>query len=303
MMGIGRQVAGVGTAVVVLLALLASGCASRRPGQLAFDRDSQRLLVARRGDGFFAIDLATGMEEQLPKDWKAAHVEFARRYGIHPGSHHKQVCVDPSATFALVANPVRVMRLSDGEVLAELPDRHHPNHATAFSSDGRRLFSTFGERGLAVYDVATWRKVGELPEGVHTRSVMGADFSADGRRIVTACHDNLVRVFDAETYKLVLELEGHTSHVACAVFSPDGGRIASSGGDATVRIWDSIPRADRSSEARAAAALRAGLAPRIETWFTELGDATRVAARLRADQSLTTAQRAAALKILMARRR
>ena len=131
---------------------------------------------------------------------------------------------------------------------------------------------------------------------------MGADFSPDGSRIVTACHDNLVRVFDAETYKLVLELEGHTSHVACAVFSPDSKRIASSGGDTTVRIWDSIPRAERSAEARAAAALRAELAPRIEGWFEEFGDATRVAARLRSDQNLTVAERAAALKILMVRR-
>ena len=270
----------------------------------AFDGSSQRLLLRREGLRYLAIDLATGLEEPLGASWKKAIWAFAKQYGMRPGSLHKQPCFGADGTIALEGQTEqKAVRLPDGEVLAELPQRRQENQAAMFSTDGKFLATTTAERSVWIYDVTTWEKLGELPLGVHADLVMGIDFSPDGRRIVTACHDNLLRVFDAKTYKLVLELEGHRSHVAAVVFSPDGSRIASASGDATVRIWDTLPRSVRNKQVRAARALRATVAPLVDRWFTELGDAVKVAARMRSDASLGASRRAAILRNLMLRRR
>ncbi len=120
--------------------------------------------------------------------------------------------------------------------------------ATVFSSDGKRLLTSFahgfgmGEgRPTAAY---LWdagdapKKVRELP---HPGMVYTAVFSPDGKTLLTGGSTEgaagVVHTWDAETGKEILSLE-HRSAVNGAAFSPDGELIVTSTLDGTVQLWN-----------------------------------------------------------------
>jgi WD40 repeat protein len=127
---------------------------------------------------------------------------------------------------------------TDGETLTNVPE---PMAASAWSSDGRRLFlATQGARGVSargavvVVDTESWLQVERvLPPG-DTNSIA---VSPDGRIIALGTQSGDIIIADADTYQLKhrLHVDDRYSRVS---FSDDGTRLAAVGDGRRLHVWD-----------------------------------------------------------------
>jgi hypothetical protein len=97
----------------------------------------------------------------------------------------------------------------------------------------------------------------------------------------------------------VAHLPGHTSYIWSLAFSPDGKTLVSGSGDSTARLWDTEPLRERYRARRQAEALRSQARRLVRRLFAQERQPARVAARLRADKSLSEPLRRAALRVVM----
>ncbi|MFI1328248.1 toll/interleukin-1 receptor domain-containing protein [Streptomyces rochei] len=110
--------------------------------------------------------------------------------------------------------------------------------SVAFSPDGRTLATNTENNTVALWDVATHRRVGETPAH-HTAQITAVAFNPDGRTFATASRDNTVRLWNAATREQIGDaLTGHRSGVTSVAFSPNGTTLATGSMDHTVRLWD-----------------------------------------------------------------
>ena len=109
----------------------------------------------------------------------------------------------------------------------------------------------------------------------------------------------VVHIWDAETYKPVARLGGHQDYVSSLVWRADSQMLISGSGDHTVRIWDADSLKDRLKERRDRQAILTLVEPLVERLFTELGDASAVVERLKADASLSDRARQVALQSVL----
>jgi hypothetical protein len=133
----------------------------------------------------------------------------------------------------------------------------------------------------------------------HTDEVFATAFHPDGTRIASAGRDRAIWLWDPASDQEVARLPGHMSYVWSLAFSPDGETLVSGSGDFTVRLWDTAPLAKRYLARREAESLRPGAERLVEGLFQEKKDAAQVAAVVRADRSLSEAQRHAALRAML----
>jgi WD40 repeat protein len=169
----------------------------------------------------------------------------------------------------------------------------------AFNADGRRLASGGADSLIKVWDVES--KVCLQTLYGHADEVFAAVFHPDGSRIASGGRDRLVRLWDAATGEELVRLPGHSDYIFSLAFSPDGTTLASGSGDRTVRLWDTEPLRLRYRARREAEALRPDAERLVERLFTELREPAAVAARLRADESLSDPLRRAALAAVLRR--
>jgi WD40 repeat protein/serine/threonine protein kinase len=135
----------------------------------------------------------------------------------------------------------------------------------------------------------------------HTDEIFAAAFHPDGTRLATAGRDQAILLWDLARGEEVARLPGHRSYVWSLAFSPDGTTLASGSGDFTVRLWDTAPLKTRYQARREAEAQRPEAERLVERLSRELKDATKVVAALRADASLSEAQKHAALRAVLRR--
>lgn len=108
-----------------------------------------------------------------------------------------------------------------------------PITSVAFSIDGERIVSGFGDKNIRVWSVETGNTVSGPFKG-HTGWVSSVAFSPNGKGIVAGSEDQNIQVWNAETGDAIMTLTGHSGWVTSVAFSPDGERIVSGSGDETI---------------------------------------------------------------------
>jgi WD40 repeat protein len=172
-------------------------------------------------------------------------------------------------------------------------------NAVAFDRAGGRLVSASSDRTVRLWDAATGRCLGKF-EG-HTDEVFTAVFHPGGTRIASGGRDRAVWLWDTESGQEVAHLPGHTSYIWSLAFSPNGKTLVSGSGDNTVRLWDTEPLRVRYRARRRAEKLRPQARRLVRRLFAQERQPAQMAARLRADKSLSEPLRRAALREVMRR--
>jgi WD40 repeat protein len=170
-------------------------------------------------------------------------------------------------------------------------------NAIAFDRAGGRLVSASSDHTVRLWDVATGRCL-RVFKG-HTDEVFTAVFHPDGTRIASGGRDRAVWLWDVASGQEVAHLPGHTSYIWSLAFSPNGKTLVSGSGDSTVRLWDIEPLRKRYLARRDAAALRPEAERLVARLFREKRDAAAVVAAVRSDDTLTEAQRHAAVRAVL----
>lgn len=147
------------------------------------------------------------------------------------------VAVSPDGRLAASAGwdtSARVWDLSNGKEIWRFGHDADPN-AVVFSRQSTVIYCGLKDGAIAVWDVATGRRVHQFP--AHDMAVTHLAVSPDGTLIASAGIDGTVRLWRASDYAEQHVLRTDTGPIHAAVFSPDGRRIASAGHDGRVMIW------------------------------------------------------------------
>jgi len=135
---------------------------------------------------------------------------------------------------------VRVWDRDTGREVAQVAPG--PGVRARFSPDGTLMATTLG-RSVVLWDVNTWKNVGELREG---RSVprlsnsifFGLAFSPDGRTLAASDFEGTLFLWDVTTKRHFAARRVHSVPFASVAYTPDGRRLVTAGGDSIVRLWD-----------------------------------------------------------------
>jgi len=123
----------------------------------------------------------------------------------------------------------------DGLNTLTLPRTHSAAVRAIALSAGQKFLATGGDDGLiALWDTATWKKIGELRG--HSDAVTALQFSPDGTRLLSGGADRTVIVWDVRTQAAWAKLRGHSRGVTHLTWGKDGRTVVSAGPDDIV-VW------------------------------------------------------------------
>jgi WD40 repeat protein len=241
---------------------------------VAFHPDGHRLASAERSGGIVFWDAASGVEVRrlgygpiaglaYTPDGKHLVTASGKRLQVREGStgevarsvtgHRWPVCClacspdgkllatgESSRPGPFQRGPRTEVKIWDAQTWKEVGTLPHPQdvvRAVAFSPDSKRLAVIAADGGILVWDVATRKKLKELPgEGPLASSALAFDGTGDG--IACPGSDGTVRIWDWSKGRQRVQMQGHLAKVHTLAFSPGGRRLAGGGQDATVKVWD-----------------------------------------------------------------
>ena len=161
-----------------------------------------------------------------------------------------------------------------------------------FSSNGKWVACGDSNGLVQVRAVADGKEVFTLAG--HTGGTGGVNalaFSPDGRRLASGDEDGVLKLWDLSTgAELLTYRAARGSSVGAVVFSPDGGLLAVGDTTGAVHLLDARPVTPALREEREVRAL-------LDYWHTQLLTPEEVAARLKADASLSESVRSQALEL------
>ncbi len=113
--------------------------------------------------------------------------------------------------------------------------------AQAFFPDGEHVFvvkggGPFGDEGVDVYDVTTWRQVRTMDLPKHQTPSRIA-ISGDGQRALLAVDDGSIALWNLEVGSIVRRLEGHTGPITSLEFAGGDRYAFSASDDGSLRLF------------------------------------------------------------------
>lgn len=185
---------------------------------VAFMPDGDRILL-RAENGVQIFNLQT-MEEE-------AFLDAPTRL------NYPAVALSPDGkilAWALEDYSIRLIRISDKEILHTLIGHTDIIGKLSFSPDGERLLSASHDTWVRIWDMGGNLVYAFQPTGArgYPEEVLGIGISLDGSMLATIPYDGPVKIWDLKDYQLVRELGGtggfDTSDIS---FSPNGQLVAS----------------------------------------------------------------------------
>lgn len=157
---------------------------------------------------------------------------------VHTESWVRAIAFSPNGSLLVTGSydpVVRLWRVYDGSLEAELKGHTAWVRSVAFSPNGRLAASASDDDTVRLWDITTGESVLTIQEGVQGVRVLA--FSPDGNVIATGGFDSIVRLWRVDDGSLIRELLGHQGWVRALAFSPDGSLLASGGFDTNAILW------------------------------------------------------------------
>jgi WD40 repeat protein len=155
-----------------------------------------------------------------------------------PNETQRSVALTPDCRRAITGR--RDIRLWDLESGVEIHSSHIGSSWVwdlAVTPDGRRLVFTYG-RGLRVWDIQAWEEIAALEAEAIRGSAKSLALSAEGKLAVSGHQDGKVMVWNLKRLELQHTLTGHDAEVLTVALASNGRFALSGAADRTLRIWD-----------------------------------------------------------------
>jgi len=139
-------------------------------------------------------------------------------------------------------NRIRIFKLPELELLAELDAHTNSVFSVRFSPDGRFLYSAGRDAHIRQY--STENNYEEVNQVVgHMYTINNLEFSPDGKHFVTCSMDKSIKVWEAASLKLLKVIDkarhaGHGTSVNKLLWMDDGKTLISASDDRTISAWD-----------------------------------------------------------------
>jgi len=136
--------------------------------------------------------------------------------------------------FGTLSGRIRLWRVPDAAIAADLPGHSDVIQALVFSPDGALLASTSADRGVRVWTLPGGELLHDLSSDDPTLHVA---FSPDGRTLAVA-RSNALELWDLASGEQLVALGTADYALAGALaFSPDGALLAGCGQSGVVGVW------------------------------------------------------------------
>jgi len=218
-------------------------------GDLAFSRDSRRLLTA--GDNTVTVwDAATGAEVTTLHVYDVSPYQGTPRFGAISPDGERLLCWTQS--WGRGGKPiVNVWDMVRQTRLTTLRGHEKPVVRVSFSPDGRYIVTGSADKAIKLWDGAAGAELMALQE--HKESLNCVAFSPDSKHFVTGGIDGIMKLRDTTTGAELRTIQHGDGIVSpgrshwTVVFSPDGKRIVSGGFNDKVKVWDAATGAELMS--------------------------------------------------------
>ncbi len=188
-----------------------------------FSPDGHTVATSGADDAVHFWDSRTGEQTRVVPD-------------LAKWSHIKQLSFSPDGQLlAVVAAMARVWDVAAGKELSPFMSPGGTPTGVCFSSDGRRLATTWAGGAVRLSDARTGKVQASPKDQVNPQAVC---LSPDGNLLATGASDRIVRLWDARTGEPIRTFQGHTGSIRCLAFSADGQRLVSAAEDGLVKVWD-----------------------------------------------------------------
>lgn len=174
--------------------------------------------------------------------WNAENGQLARRItNLAERVYDLEFSPDGQTLAVAAGTPAQIgelklFRVADGELLADLIRTGDSVFAAAFNADGSKLACACADRSIRVYDVASHKPLLTIED--HADWVIDVAWSPDGTKLASASRDKTSKVFDANTGDSLVTFNGHNNTVSGVAFKADGSQIITSGANRQLHVWN-----------------------------------------------------------------